>query len=423
MKALLISMGTRGDIEPFLAVGEILREKGWDVVCLFPEQFRMDVETMSFRFHGFDREFLELLNGDDAKHVLGGGGSAISRLRSWISLARSGYRISKEMIALQHEVQKKENADRVIYHPKCNFALVWGMANPGKSIMLSPIPGTAHRIDNLTVLWGDHGRTLNRLSFWFVNTFKSLVIKSVSRKFKNDQFDMKIGARAIKRQMLENELTLYTVSPTLFPKPSHWPPQAKVVGYFERDKSRDWVPSEHLSTFLSKYKKVVFISFGSMTNPEPRKKTETIVDVLRRNRIPAIINTSWGGLEVLDEPPEHVIFVDHGPYDWLFPQIFGVVHHGGSGSTHMALKYGLSSLVIPHAVDQPFWARIVKEQGAGPMCLPINKLSAEEFEIRLLDLYDNEIYELNARTVAEKMKSEADPELLYRIISPDISIQ
>jgi len=45
MKALLVSFGTRGDIEPFLAVGEVLRERGWEVVCLFPEQFRDEVEA------------------------------------------------------------------------------------------------------------------------------------------------------------------------------------------------------------------------------------------------------------------------------------------------------------------------------------------------------------------------------------------
>src|SRR5688572_25259424 len=112
MKALLLSIGTRGDIEPFLAVAEILKEREWEVVCVFPEQFRADAESMGFRFYGFRKEFLELLDGRDAKQVLGGGGSMLSRLRSWYSLARSGYRISKEMVALQHEVQLKENPDR-----------------------------------------------------------------------------------------------------------------------------------------------------------------------------------------------------------------------------------------------------------------------------------------------------------------------
>jgi len=87
----------------------------------------------------------------------------------------------------------------------------------------------------------------------------------VGRKYRDDYPRVKITASAIKKQMLETETTLYAVSPTLFPRPDYWPPQAKVVGYFERNKALNWKPDESLTNFLAKYEKVVFISFGSMT--------------------------------------------------------------------------------------------------------------------------------------------------------------
>ena len=417
MKALLISMGTRGDIEPFLAVAEILKEKDWEVVCVFPEQFREDVEAMGFRFYGFNREFLELLGTSDAKQVLGGGGSIYSRLQSWYSLARAGYRISKEMIAFQHEVQLKEKPDRILYHPKCNFALVWGKANPGKTIMVSPIPGMAHPIDHMTVLWGDHGRAFNRLSFWFVNTIKAITISTVARKFKTDYPGVKITAYAIKRRMLEKEETIYTVSPTLFPRPSYWPPQAKVVGYFERDKTSNWEPSEELLAFLDKHERIVFISFGSMTNPEPKRKSQIIVDVLQKLGVPAIINTSWGGLQRIDDAREHVLFVDSVPYDWLFPKVYAVLHHGGSGTTHMAVKYGCPSLVIPHALDQTFWSRTIADLRLGPAGLNIRDLNEESFESKLVELYENAEYKIKALDISERIASESDRDTLYELIS------
>src|SRR5690606_31591941 len=126
----------------------------------------------------------------------------------------------------------------------------------------------------------------------------------------------------------------YTVSPSLFPKPSYWPDTAHVVGYFERDKTSHWEPTAALKQFIDTHEKIVFISFGSMTNSDPAGKTATIV-----NGIPAIIGISGGGLERSADVPEHVMFVESVPYDWLFPQVHAVVHHGGSGTTHTAIKY------------------------------------------------------------------------------------
>ncbi len=413
MKALLISMGTRGDVEPFLAVGEIFRDKGWEVVCLFPEQFRDMTEAMGFRFYGFSEEFLKLIEGSDAKEILGGEGGVFSRLKNWFSLARKGMKLAHESVEIQHRVQIDEAPDRIIYHPKCSTAIVWGMANPGKAIMLAPIPGLAHAVDDFAPMWKDFGRSVNRASYSLINWFKAFAVKKFTNKIAAEYKTLELSVSSINKAMLETEKTIYTVSPSLFERPSYWPEAAQVVGYFERDKTVDWTPDERLPTFLETHEKIVFISFGSMTNTDPKRKTEIIVSALRRNKIPSIINTSWGGLTEIEDAPEHVLFVNDVPYDWLYPHIYAVVHHGGSGSTHMALKYGCPSLVIPHALDQPFWARIVHEKGLGPKPLPIKHLNETEFESRLIDMCDNEIYKLNAEQVSRQMATEADRDKLF----------
>lgn len=416
MKALLISIGTRGDVEPFLAVGEILSERGWEIVCLFPEQFRGMTEAMGFRFHGFSEDFLKLIEGSDAKEILGGEGGTFSRLKNWGSLARKGMKLARESVDIQHRVQIDEAPDRIIYHPKCNTAIVWGMANPGKAIMLAPIPGLAHAVDDFAPMWKDFGRTINRASYRLINWFKAFAVKKFTKKIATDYNKLELSVSSINQAMLETEKTIYTVSPSLFDRPSYWPETAQVVGYFERNKAVDWKPDEYLLKFLATHEKIVFISFGSMTNNDPKRKTEMIVNALRRNKIAAIINTSWGGLAEIDNVPGHVTFVNDVPYDWLYPHIYAVVHHGGSGSTHMALKYGCPSLVIPHALDQPFWARIVHEKGLGPEPLPIRHLNESEFESRLIDLYFNESYKQSAEVLAKKMSNEADRERLMQII-------
>ena len=410
-------MGTRGDIEPFLAVGEILDERGWEVVCLFPEQFRADVEKMGFRFHGFSAEFLKLIEGSDAREILSGEGGFFSKLKNWSTLASKGMKLARESVEIQHRVTLDEAPDRIIYHPKCNTAIVWGMANPGRAIMLCPIPGLAHAVDDFAPMWKDFGRTLNRLGYRLVNWIKAFAVKRFTKRFAGELGVTDLAVKAINRAMLETERTIYTVSPSLFKRPAYWPEKAEVVGFFERDKAAHWTPPDKLKQFIAAHEKILFISFGSMTNTDPTRKTEAMVSVLEKHKIPAIINTSWGGLKAIDNAPAHVFFVDNIPYDWLFPKMYAVVHHGGSGSTHMALKYDCPSLVVPHALDQPFWARNVTENGFGPKGLPISKLSEVEFEQRLADLYNNESYRKNTQEIGRTMSAEADPERLFNIIS------
>ncbi len=416
MKALLISMGTRGDVEPFLALGEILLERGWEVVCLFPEQFRSESEQMGFRFHGFDKAFLELIDGIDAKRILGGEGSILKRFASWASLAKQGMKLARDSVDLQHRVTLDEAPDRVIYHPKCNTAIIWGMAKPGKSIMLSPIPGLYHVVRHFAVMWGNYGTTLNRASFWLVNKIKAIAVKRFTRSIQNDYPALRVTVSSIQRAMETTEKTFYTVSPSLFPRPVYWPDSARVVGYFERDKAAHWTPPDELEQFIATYEKIVFISFGSMTNPDPGTKTAIILNALKKHNIPAIIATAGGGLKRSDDSPAHVVFIKNVPHDWLFPQVYAVVHHGGSGTTHMAVKYGCPALVIPHAIDQPFWARTIHALGLGPKGIRIRDLNDEVFQSRLAELYTNKDYKDNALEFRRRMSQEGDRDELYRQI-------
>jgi sterol 3beta-glucosyltransferase len=410
MKAILFSIGTRGDVEPFLAIAQLLKDKDCDVICVFPEQFRGTVERMGLTFKGFSKEIFDLLNGMDAKIIMGSKESIFKRIGVLIKMARVSLRLSKDSLALQHRVQMEERPDRILYHPKCNYSVVWGIANPGKTIMISPT------IDPLTELGRKKIELLNKLNFWVVNTLKAVMLKIVSKQYQKDYSGTKITISLIKKAMLEKEKTFYTISPSLFPKPDNWPLHANIVGYYERNTSMDWQPDEILSQFINKNEKIIFITFGSMTNPSPKEKTQIIVDVLKRNNISAIINASWGGLEKIDEHPSNIYFTSNLPYDWLFPRIFAVVHHGGSGTTHTALKYACPCLIIPHVLDQFFWEKTISKLNLGPKGIPIRKFNEKEFEIKLLDLYNNKDYKKNAYMISERMQSEGDNNKLYKMI-------
>jgi UDP:flavonoid glycosyltransferase YjiC (YdhE family) len=216
--------------------------------------------------------------------------------------------------------------------------------------------------------------------------------------------------------------TFYTISPSLFPRPEYWPDHLYVTGFIERDKTLDWEPQDGLLNFLSRHKKLLLITFGSMKNNDPLTKTRVFLKVLENQRIPAIINTSWGGLQKIENPPEHIFFVDNIPYDWILPKIYAIVHHGGSGTTHTACKYGCPSLIIPHIVDQYFWNRRIADLGLGPLGVPVKKLTARSLEGPLKDLWNNPGYKQTAVKVARQMRSEGSPRDLMRIIQIGISV-
>ena len=410
MKVILFSIGTRGDIEPFLAIAQLLKEKNCDVICVFPEQYREIVERMGLSFKGFSKDILDLMNGKEMKMIFGNQGSILKRIRILIKMARVSLKLSKDSVTLQHRIQTEEKPDRILYHPKCNYSVVWGVGNLGKTILVNPT------LDPLTDLRGNCGKYLNKITRWFVNTMKAVMLKLVSKRFKKDFSGRKITVSSIKRTMLENEKTFYTISPSLFPKPANWPLNASIVGYYERDTAMDWQPDEKLLLFIRKHEKIIFITFGSMSNPSPKEKTRSIVEVLKRNNIPAIINISWGGLVKTDEFPDNNFFTGDLPYSWIFPKIYAVIHHGGSGTTHTALKYACPSLIIPHVLDQFFWDKTIAKLQLGPKGISIRKFNEKEFEPKALDLYYNKDYKKNASMISKKMQSESDKNKLYEMI-------
>jgi len=219
------------------------------------------------------------------------------------------------------------------------------------------------------------------------------------------------------RHIILNNRAIYTISPTLFQRPEEWDKRLQVVGYYARTKKGRSQTDPGLKVFLDKHKKILFITFGSMLNPDPEKKTGILVDILERNRIPAIINTASGGLtEPTRYNRELIHFVPKISYAEIFPKMYAVIHHGGSGTTHMALKYGCASLIIPHILDQYVWKGIISGLGVGPKGLNIGKFSTARLEPRLLDLFNNAEYKIKAEAIGAQMKQEDLKEALYRAV-------
>jgi len=170
MKIILVSIGTRGDMEPFLSIGELLKEKGHDVICAFPEQFRNLAENLKLEFFSLGTKFIKMLDSDTGKAALGGSGSGLKKIIAYMRLAINQTEINKELVNNQYDLIESERPDRIVYNGKSIYPIIWGLNNRGKTVLVSPVP-YLHYVKNHThVLFNSNfGTFLNKLTFSFAN--------------------------------------------------------------------------------------------------------------------------------------------------------------------------------------------------------------------------------------------------------------
>jgi len=414
MKIILLSVGTRGDMEPFLAIGNLLKEKGDQVICAFPEQYRSLAEEVNMEFTSLETKFIELLESDDGKAALGASGSGIRKMMAYIKLARHQTEVNKELVSKQYDLIESEKPDRIVYNGKAMYPIIWELNNRGKAILISPVPYVHYVKDHTHVAFNsNYGPFLNKLTYSLAN-FGLITTVMITKKWL--KLSGEITRKRIKNALLSNK-AIYTISPSLFPKPDYWNENIKVLGYHKLDKAVNWQPDSELNDFLQKHDRILFITFGSMTNPEPEKKTRIFIDILIQNNIPAIINTASGGL-VKPEPfdSDLILFIPQIPYDWILPKVYGIIHHGGSGTIHLGLRYGCATMVIPHIIDQFVWNKLIYTMGAGPKGMNIHKINTKNLEPKILELVNNESYKKQAEKVARQMVKEDFRKELYASI-------
>ena len=162
---------------------------------------------------------------------------------------------------------------------------------------------------------------------------------------------------------------LYGYSPAVIPPPADWGADVHVTGYWFLDPAEDWTPDAALAEFLAAGPSPVFVGFGSMSSRNPEATAGLILDALTRTGQRGIIHAGWSGLQKSNLPGS-VMTVDGVPFAWLFPRVVAVVHHGGAGTTSAGLRAGVPSVVVPFFGDQPFWGQRVADLGVGPAPIP-----------------------------------------------------
>jgi sterol 3beta-glucosyltransferase len=178
---------------------------------------------------------------------------------------------------------------------------------------------------------------------------------------------------------------IYGFSPHVVPMVDG--PLRHVTGYWTLPARQGWQPPSALTAFLAGDKPVVSVGFGSMGAGAPLVLAALVADAARAAGIRVVMQANWQGQE--PAPSDQLFAASDLPHDWLFPQMAANVHHGGAGTTGAALLAGRPSLVVPFAVDQPFWGMRVQELGVGSAPIARRMLDqaglAQAFETMIAD--------------------------------------
>jgi len=387
-RILLMSLGSRGDMEPFLALGQERIKQGDTVAFCMPVQFESLAKEVSPLFYGQDPRLIEIITSPEVKKIMGQVGSIISRIFAALRLKNKIKPVQEQLILDQEQAVKSFNPDQIIFHIKCIYPVLWALKFNGKVKLLSPMPALLDPMKEQPHV----GFGTPLFQSWNLFTYKlaeyalvNVSILGYGKCFIKDR-KLNLSTKQIQAFFRKQLSVEYALSEELFQRPSYWPKRAVMTRFRERNKLDHFTPDKNLLDFLAAHPNPLYIGFGSMINNNPKQVARDILSCCEKHNIAVVINESWGGIECPTNLPEWAYKVKDIPYDFLFEKVGRVIHHGGSGTTHSAFKYNRPQAIIPHIADQFFWNKQIEKVGVGISGFPIKKWNIQNFEHLLLQL-------------------------------------
>ncbi len=374
MKVTFLATGSRGDVQPYVALGKGLKEAGYIVGVFASQNFQNLITAHGLEFFdmGGNMETVAqsmegLLEQGNFIKILSSMGPAAQRLVG--QAAVSG------LVACQ-------GSDLIIGGIGGLFiglALSEKLGIPFVPAYLYPFTPTREFPSVLSPLpqmrlpsWANSlSHRLAQQMMW--QTFRAADNKARSQVLKIAPASF-WGPFASLQQQKNTILCGY--SPQVIPFPKDWGDFIHVTGYWFLDPSAGWEPPIDLVNFLKSGPPPVYIGFGSMVNRKPEETADLALQALVRTGQRGVLSSGWGGLKT-EDLPETVFIIGSLPHSWLFPQMAAVVHHGGVGTTAAGLRAGIPAIVTPYFGDQPFWGQRVYELGVGPKPIPRQRLTVD----------------------------------------------
>lgn len=397
MRILLLTAGSRGDIDPFAALARRARAAGHEVRL-----------AATGDVPGADGADTVRLPGDFAALAAAQGVSPLAAARSYRSV------VAPMMAAMLHAAAATAVAHRpdvVVAHPKVLSAPLAAahLGVPHVVAEIVPVLSPTRQFPAVGVTTLDLG-PLNPLTY----RLGAVAAAAFAGPLRAIRAELGLPLRGPLPGPVRHAVP---VSPALLPPPPDWPATTRMTGQWHDEAGPDPGTDPELDAFLGRGD-VLYAGLGSMVASGAARRGAAVVEAARATGRPVLVATGWGGLEV----PAHLrgddVLVRRAvPHADVLPRCSAAVHHGGAGTVHAVLRAGLPSVVVPFLADQPFWARHLHRRGLAAPPVPYRRLTTDRLTAGLAALPHSD----TARAVGAAIRAEdgcaAMIELLEEVVS------
>ena len=393
-KIAMFTMGTRGDIQPYIYLSKELIRKGYDVSLGSHPCWRNLVEASSIHFEPIGPD----IDIDKEAAIIRGKSSspALSMLRMmnfvFKIIQNSTHEIfevckGKDLIIVSHSQMGATEAE-VLGIPTVNVTLQKEMI----------------------------AEKLKPQTFWS-KLIGQIIGKQVAKPY--NKIRKVYGLKPIQSsdEIISRKLNLIPISKHVLERNPYWEAHHVLTGYWYEDEEY-YSPDEKLATFLASGEKPILLSLGAMSFEEEseKEKLDMFVNAFEKSGHRAIIQGFQKTLQNYDLP-KTMIACGSVPHSFLFRECLFVIHHCGFGTSAATLIYGIPSIPVPHVLDQMGFAMQLHENNVATKPLKSKDLSEESIYEAILDMQNTyERKKKNAELLSAKIKEEGGVKEAVRLI-------
>ncbi|MCO5799700.1 MAG: glycosyltransferase family 1 protein [Dolichospermum sp. OL03] len=405
MRITILAFGSRGDVQPFLALGLGLKKVGYTVKIATHANFEAWVKELGFEFTLLSMNPQEMLESEAGQAALNTGKNLFKIYKTVSELFNPcmDANLRDAWVACQ-------DADAIIGSPiaywgldisqKLGVPFFWGELFPSYPTNLYPMLKIMPVLERL-------GGWYNRFSYhliWFlfwqiyrqpINNWRVKVLNFKPVPFWKSYFQ---------RMRKQKTPWLRGFSSAIVPTPKNLPSEIHSTGYWFLDAPTNFVPPADLVDFLAKGKPPIYVGFGSMGGETAAKTLLIVLEALQRTGERGILVTGWSGISN-SNLPDTIFKINSIPHAWLLSRVAAAVHHCGAGTTAAVIRAGIPHIPIPFAGDQPSWADMVMKLGVGTKPLPHEKLTVESLTDAFVKV-QSENMQTQAALLGEKVRAE-----------------
>ena len=425
MKITLITNGSRGDVEPYVALAEGLRDSGHVVTIATEARYEPFILERGLNFFSIPGDTYAAINSPEGHKALNKKNNTGSFFNH---LTNASAPMATDIILKCLEACK--NADHIIcthfslhsaYFLSQQLGIPYTMASvipmvrcaTGEfhNMMFPPPPEWLPAFIRKPYNSFSHN-TVNDL--WW-KSYKSLYTHAWKKA---------CGLTLSTTDPLKTAwapLSLFGFSQYMLQRPSNWRPHQHVCGYWFLKENSNWNPSADLETFIHEGSQPIYIGFGSMNNSMLKngEVEKLMLDTVAATKQRAVILAQGLNFEQ-GKIADNIFATGPVPFKYLFPKMRLLVHHGGAGTTALGLQAGIPSVLTPLIVDQRFWSWRVEKLNVGPAPLHWHTLTAAKLSNAINTWADDQPAKNRAVELGKKLDQETGVENTVKIFNDSL---